>query len=368
MQPSMSKSALLLLCQRWAADDMPKMSEEMSEETSYGIAFHALMACKLVNGVIDTDDEVLLSRVNQAHMILSDWLDSYEWTHRRAKLKIEQSIAWRVLSNSPSAYFECKPPDSSHTYPYDNRFFCGTGDLFVIPNDPDSPLLVLDHKTGDDDFSDPERLHQLWSLAAVAVKVYQRPSAHLAVLHAPMAGGIPTVYCTKKPVTGKRLNAYRRMVKSAWWRIGDGSLTPGDHCEGLYCPAYAQCPMRNVALVALKRSTTDALLSPEDVARVWEGGHEMVKVWESRLLPEIREYVTKHGDIPLRGGKKITLIPNKAQTTLSFTSIDEALKRAKAEGDTKRVAGIVKLLDDVKKLDVTKISEKRDSLTTRKDG
>lgn len=110
---------------------------------------------------------------------------------------------------------------------------------------PTWPLLLLDHKTGAEDFSRPLDKPQLLSLAAAMMRLTGVHEAIVGAAHA-RRRGLPKIYAEKVKLS--ELKAYETRLANAAGRIGDGSMRPGPWCTR--CPAASACPARDSDLLS----------------------------------------------------------------------------------------------------------------------
>lgn len=157
---------------------------------------------------------------------------------------IEKAIA---LTPGVSARW-IEPHDADHVYHgLEAGEQPGTLDLAVIPPKRllrKQPVLVEDHKTGEEDFSRPLDKAQLLSLAAAVMRVTGATEAIVAVLHA-RRWGLPKVYADRVKLS--ELGNYEKRLTTSIARIGDGSMRPGPWCGR--CPARDVCPAKDSELL-----------------------------------------------------------------------------------------------------------------------
>lgn len=159
---------------------------------------------------------------------------------------VEKAIA---LTPGVSARW-IEPHDADHVYHgLGKAEQPGTLDLAVLPpkvrGRPRGPVLVEDHKTGEEDFSRPLDKAQLLSLAAAVMRATGATEAIIAVLHA-RRWGLPKVYADSVKLS--ELGSYEKRLTTSIGRIGDGSMRPGPWCGR--CPARDVCPAKDSELLA----------------------------------------------------------------------------------------------------------------------
>jgi hypothetical protein len=125
-----------------------------------------------------------------------------------------------------------------------------TADLVIVPpKGSRKPILVIDHKTGQEDFSEPLKKPQLLSLARAAlVANIGHGRGVIAGVLAARRRGMATVYADVVPRA--LLDEHTGKVFRAVSRIGDGYMRPGPWCLTERCPAANQCPARDADLLS----------------------------------------------------------------------------------------------------------------------
>jgi hypothetical protein len=346
IQPSMSKSEHVLNCQWWMFRKLP--TRLSGPEARYGIAFHELMAAKLIGDKISTravaarlsaeegeiDPVELKAHVKLSLGYLRDWLrGGNPWKvdfFKRAKARVEQSIAYNVVKKKARA---CGSPGKGHIYPNVTREeFPGTMDLVIdeIETKKDAPdLIVLDHKTGAS-CDLPKESGQLKSLTwANSLRMKsKRPVG--AIFHSPREGA-PYLYADE--FSRDELKEHGEKLKTAWGRVGDGSLRPGDWCTT--CPAFSICPVHSSALVQIGKTDVGITLTAEEVGR----RHEVVSrflAWGEKYKKEVLQaWVEKNGPAPGPDGKISAMVPKLGVRSLSLSGIVRKLGKVAGE---KRIA------------------------------
>ena len=181
LQPSASKTALLLACQRPFAEDVATDTTFATEPMRYGSAFHeveALLLLKVLKkaeGALYTkavEDAAkkydvaphtreLVEHVRAYHAFLSAWLLRHGWTR---VVEVETSYAMNPARLEVRKIAE--PSAEEHKYA-DLRVGEVAGTVNLIAEDAEGKrALVLDHKTGfvDAGFSEPARIPQMKTL------------------------------------------------------------------------------------------------------------------------------------------------------------------------------------------------------------
>ena len=270
MQPSMSWSNLLLECSFLFAQEIDR--GPAGEPARYGSGFHEILAGSLTNAFrkrdgrgplkVKSPQEVALKwgmpdkheemreHAAAGHDYLLKWLSKNEFRidfepiRKKGVLFLESALALKPLESARTI----APHDENHRY----RGLVtgeqpGTLDLSIVPSERDRkklPVLVEDHKTGEEDFSRPLDKPQLLSLAAATMRMSGATEAVVAVLHA-RRRGMPKVYADKVKLS--ELKSYETRIATSLARIGDGSMRPGPHCDR--CPAKTICPARDADLL-----------------------------------------------------------------------------------------------------------------------
>jgi hypothetical protein len=254
MDLSMSWSWLLLECSYPFGKDFDRSMP--GEPARFGSAFHDLLAQGLRGGVlskkwvpviaekwhVSSSVEELDTLTRSARETLLTWLGKNEF---RVTFPLKGAMIEEAVALSPGFSARLIPPhDADHKYHgLAKDEIPGTLDLAVV--DKKTPLLVLDHKTGEEDFSRPLDKAQLLSLAAAMMRVFSRKEAIVGVLHA-RRRGMPKVYADRVKLS--ELKEYETRLATAAGHIGDGSMRPGPWCAR--CPAQSVCPARDSELLA----------------------------------------------------------------------------------------------------------------------
>ena len=275
LQPSASKTALLLACQRPFAEDVAADTTFATEPMRYGSAFHeveALLLLKVLKkaeGALYTkavEDAAkkydvaphtreLVEHVRAYHAFLSAWLLRHGWTR-----VVEVETSYAIDPARLEVRKIAEPSAEEHKYA-DLRVGEVAGTVDLIAEDPEGKrTLVLDHKTGfvDAGFSEPARIPQMKTLGLTVNPVaYDR--IELAIGHADRQG-LPNVH--SDVYDPRDAGAHRKDLDVALGRIGDGSLRPNEFCPR--CPAAPTCPARAAdSALRRERSTRNA----HDIAR-----------------------------------------------------------------------------------------------------
>jgi hypothetical protein len=259
LQPSMSRSEIV---EAGCGFPFGKTydQDEASEAARYGSAFHTLLAESIIPttrtpaqlkafrakalahwGVAQFTDEII-AHVAASKKELDEWLHrnpfDIDWS-TSGEVQVERALA--LLPGKAARTIA--PHDEEHRY-HDLVEGELPGTLDYVNKHP-KMLLLLDHKSGEEDFSCPLEKPQLLALAAAVMRTYNRKEAVVGVLHA-RRRGMPKVYADK--VTLKELAPFEKRLEKGLSRIGDGSLKPGPHCK--WCPVREMCPAQDAELLS----------------------------------------------------------------------------------------------------------------------
>lgn len=255
MQATASWSSLLIEC---SAPFAMQFDRGVSGEPArYGNAYHQILGKSLqtwhkprtdwihkaaVEFQIQKAEDELSTNVPAGRNALLEWLggkNPFKIVFNLKQAHIEKAVG---LAPSKSARW-IEPHDEDHIY-HDVKpgEIPGTTDVDIIPSK--GPILVEDHKTGEEDFSRPLDKAQLLTLAAAVMRIAGRDEAIVAVLHH-RRWGLPKVYADKVKLS--ELKQYEGRLQGAMSKIGDGSLRPGSWCAR--CPARDICPAQDGRLL-----------------------------------------------------------------------------------------------------------------------
>lgn len=360
---SASLSWLLLECSfPW---DKDAGRDGGSEAASYGSAFHAMLAhllrgSKLTpkiilkiaekHGVKRAADE-LKTHVMASHVFFTQWLRGRNEFNQKWDVKhalIEQAVGLQPLKggriidphDEEHRYLNLRPGELPGTLDYANK-----GKL----------LLVIDHKTGEEDFSEPTAKPQLLTLAIAMMRLTKRTECAVGVLHA-RRRGLPKIYIER--VQLHELEPFEQRLAQAILRIGDGSMRPGKWCER--CPMQSGCPARDAKLLERAGGVLGELtqvggvivenratsLVPQALARMTAEQrdgilYEIARLAENmsdRIRHELRAKILDNpGYLPeLRAGGYL-VIREYDRENISKSSVLEALGRVAGEKELTRL-------------------------------
>lgn len=255
MQPTASKAHLLLECSR-PFDPSVVTENETSPAAQYGTDFHAQLALKITGQPL-TCSGALLRHVESSWVVLEAWLKREGYLADGDIVLVEQSFALNVVTLSAR---RCAPSNENHVYPDlgPDEIAC-TVDLGIVPDNPDKPILVEDHKSGSTgDFSNPWGLPQI-TVCALALGYMYSPGSctrtvrftrtvQTAILHSPKDGAPMVFSGSPRDIEDIRNMNVLDSLSRAVLRIGDGSMRPGKWCDR--CPARSTCPAQSYTLLA----------------------------------------------------------------------------------------------------------------------
>jgi hypothetical protein len=368
LQPSASRTSLLLACPRPFDPELEVESSEAGEAAKYGSAFHlALAAClaspakkplersaryaREINKAATKYDvkstaHELAGHVKSSAQVLRNWLG-------REKLEvseIERSYAVKPYAEGWDVR-EIPPHDEEHRYAVEPGELPGTVDLIARDRNR-TRAVVLDHKTGslDPGFAQPAKLAQMKTLGLI---VRPKLNAEVAIFHADRRG-LPIVYA--EPYETREKDRHAAELHAAFVRIGSGFMRSGPQCT--YCPARVGCPARTADLLA---ESTAALVEGANklaveplvsgpLARVARAGlatveeragvlYELLKCFralDEAGTAEIRRLVQEGKIIETRDGKVLAIRTEQFET-LSKKSVIEALGKVAGEKELKRL-------------------------------
>lgn len=313
MNPTASKSGLLLQCGRPFSDDVEVDIDEGDARTIYGVQFHANMRA-LAEGV-----EMPFPGPPAYNAKEAAWPHLQRWLADEGLVIVgaEKSLATDLRGDAR----ECVFHEEGHWYETLSGEIAGTYDLLARGGDR---LVVLDYKTGDwGNWLYPSKLPQLLTLALFT------NATEVAVMHAPRDLP-PVIYC--EPLAGDAIELHRTALNQAMGRINDGSLRPGPEC--VYCPAKISCPAKDSSLVKRGTALVHSMVEGGLRANVSLGdAHLFLQEFarlDKRLRETIKERVMGGEEIYRRDGKKLTIL-EKSVRNLSMASIVRALGKEEGE-------------------------------------
>lgn len=370
VQPSASRTELLLACPRpfdldtKADDDLP------GESARYGSAFHQVIAACLrpskgkkplertaayareVDRAADAFDvraarEELAGHIKGSVKVLRNWLEREKLT----VAEIEVAYAVRPQAGGKWTVREIEPFDDDHRYDVDDGELPCTVDLIARSSNR-RRTVVLDHKTGawaTENFALPVRLPQMRTLGLIP---QGKGDTEIGIFHADRLG-LPALYA--EPYEPRDQKTHALALYKALQRIGHGFLRPGDQCE--HCKARGTCPAKAAELIAesttvLVESTNrlavepvdpkGLLAPPEDGLTVEERAGALYDVLkrfrklEKAASEEIKRLVREGAVIETREGKVLGIQTQRFET-VSKKSILAAFGKVKGEKELRRL-------------------------------
>jgi hypothetical protein len=379
LQPSASRTALLLACPRPFDPELEEDPDLPREPARYGTAFHAVLAsclrspakkplersdsyAKEVDRAATKNDvkhaaQELAGHVKSSAKVLRNWLT-------REKLEVavvEQAYAVWPRENGLVTTRAIEPHDEDHRYKSAPGEVPGTVDLVALSSNRER-AVVLDHKTGsgdEDKFAQPAEIPQMRTLGLVAPEIASLRGgvgAEVGIFHADRRG-LPNVYA--EPYDRDAQGRHAVQLHRALVQIGSGFLRPGAQCK--YCPAKITCPawaadllaestvalvssantlacepIDPKALLALPDETASGAISLETRAGALYELLKKFRALDKAGTEEIRRLVRAGSIIETRDGKVLT-IQTQTYETLSKKSVLEALGELEGEKELARL-------------------------------
>lgn len=377
LQPSASRTALLLACPRPFDPSFEIEPSPGGEAARYGSAFHQVLAACLgtpekkplersasyaraVDAAAKKYDvravgAELAGHAKSSARVLRNWLS-------REKLEvaeIERSYAVAPRADGGWLVREIPPHDADHRYAIKLGELPGTVDL-IARNKNRTRAVVLDHKTGgvDPGFAQPAKLAQMRTLGLIGMpgapaksKGFKR-DVEVAIFHADRRG-LPIVYAEPYKIQDQFRHAAD--LHAAFARVGSGFMRPGSHCT--YCPAREGCPARTVDLLATSTAAlveganrlavepivsgplspgANTSLSVEERAGALYDLLKRFRVLDEAGSAEIKRLVQEGKIIETRDGRVLAVREERFET-LSKKSVIEALGKVAGERMLKRL-------------------------------
>jgi len=366
LQPSASRTALLLACPRPFDPELDVELEEPGEPARYGSAFHQVIAACLrgsakkpleksiaaytreINRATKKFDVVaaaqeLAGHVKSSVQVLRKWL-------ARENLIVQQVETARAVHATAIGDWTRRtisPHDEDHRYDVVSDEVPGTIDLVAANS---KRIVVLDHKTGgiDENFARPSLIPQMRTLGLVELGA-RSAVIEVAIFHADRRG-LPIVYSEEyEPVEQHK---HAAALAKAVSRIGQGFLRPGPYCRR--CPARTTCPAHaadllaesSAALVqsasALAVEPIQGPLAPATGASIEQRAgalYDLLKKFralEKAGSEEIKRLVREGAVIETRTGEVLAL-RKQSYETLSKKSVIEALGKVAGERELEKL-------------------------------
>lgn len=374
VQPSASRTGLLLACPRPFDPDTTSDPDLPGEPARYGSAFHACLAACLspclsrplnkkplektaayarevdraaVAFDVKGAREELAGHVKGSVRVLRNWL-------AREKLEIarvEGAYAVKPSANGAWAVRELPPHDENHRYKTDGGEVPGTIDLVAMSANR-RRAVVIDHKTGSGDTEEFARPLLIPQMRTLGLALTGRPASELGIFHADRRG-LPALYA--EPYEPCDQKAHAKALYRALKRIGTGFLRTGPQCER--CKARDTCPAKaaellgasTMTLVASANTLAVEPVDPKGLLRPPEDGltaedragalYDLLKRFrklEKAASDEIKRLVRGGAVIETREGK-VLAIQTQCSETLSKKSVLMALGKVAGERELKRL-------------------------------
>jgi hypothetical protein len=392
LQPTMSSAGLLLACQwPWGRPissipldriepvqgaapvdfDLPHgqaiwatVKDETNEHANYGNALHEVLAAQIVSPPIKWKPKAAAAKWGiedvpafKAHA--EEAVDTFiRWMMKKnpwgidltkhAKIRTEMAVAYNVEKNKTR--LTARPTADTHEYKgIEVGELPGTADVVIdeisakakLEGAPD--IIVIDHKTGDG-WNMPLENAQLKGLTTANMVRIGAKTAAMGIFHSPVEN-VSTMYIDE--TDRDEINLFRDQLKTAWGRIGDGSLRPGPHCS--FCPAATICPTQASAIVQVETTLT---MTPERVGEIVMKLDAFMKTGE-KMEKEVKAWIKLYGlpsgdgtrAVPLPSGKWYRGKPTKRagwqvstkalREVLGIDKAEEIIKALKAAGHLK---------------------------------
>jgi hypothetical protein len=376
LQPSASRTALLLACPRPFDPALEADPDEPGEPARYGSAFHQVAAaCLKSKKPLETTTayaravdaaarryEVrgasaeLAGHVKSSVKVLRNWLAR----EKLVVVEVETAYAVKPLARGGWVGRVLPPHDEDHRYAIEPGELPGTVDLIATSANR-SRVVVIDHKTGSGDtdgFARPAAIPQMRTLGltgAVEVGPKDVEDVEVGIFHADRRG-LPIVYV--EPYDPADQATHATELHRALGQIGQGFLRPGPHCAR--CPARLTCPAHAADLLAegtaaLVRSANTLAVEPisptalyvtlaeaplsrslEERAGALYDLLKKFRALEKAGSEEIRRLVRSGMVIETRDGGALA-IQTQRYETLSKKSVIEALGKIAGEKELARL-------------------------------
>ena len=326
-------SATLIQCSRPFGPGILFDKGPGSEAAKFGLSWHACAAWAIPRGKLPTMKQfspVVIKTAREyevphlaleleAHLFASlpklfVWLNAIPRKPQETiELLIEKSFALNPVTGQVREIDN--PTVEDHHYTNNEGEIPGTLDLAVIVGvrNPRQPLgwksvsavYMTDHKTGQGDFSRPDKLPQILTLALMllghlrAQGVRKTPRVIGGVFHA-FRRGIAKMY--EDDIDPEALRTHQSDLAKAFTRIGDGTMRNGPLCK--LCPARTGCPAGD----------SDLLLKAEAlIKRVNVAGSQMLltansnatKMTANQKLGALYEVIKNGEDLAARAREEI---------------------------------------------------------------
>lgn len=259
LQPSASRTALLLACPRPFEAETEIEPDPPREPARYGSAFHQVIAaCARAGKLLEGDKytrtvdaavvkyDVAPARSELAAHVKSSFKVLWSWL-KREKLEVKEiETAYGVRPNADGTWASrpIPPHDEDHHYNVDPDVMPGTVDLVAV-----SPArvrqVVIDHKTGSGDTEAFAKAADVPQMRTLGLTPSGSPHVEVGIFHADRRG-LPMLYVEEFEPADQRGHA--RALNGALNMIGLGFMRNGPQCPR--CPARIDCPVYRADLLA----------------------------------------------------------------------------------------------------------------------
>lgn len=258
IQPSASRTGLLLDCPRPFDVEVEIEPDPPREPSRYGSAFHQVLAhwlsqskglkpevhARAIDKAVRQWDvkhtaEELSGHVKSSYKVLRNWIE-------KEKLRVVEIECAYAVNPSTGKVRPIKPHDEDHRYDVEEGEMPLTLDLRL---EDDRRVFFFDHKTGWQDweggeFALPKSVAQMRTVGLVGATV-PKLERHIGIFHADRRG-LPAIYEDDyEDVDAKK---HSRALATALTLIGSGFLRPGKQCNR--CPARSNCPAKSADLIS----------------------------------------------------------------------------------------------------------------------
>lgn len=343
LQPTASKTALLLACPRPFAATTEISREKVGEAARYGRALHKVLelegecdipAITLKYGVVGCDDELKAHGIRTLRL-LRDWMGGNNPFNEKFAIAGKETHRRLIF---PLAHLgrgeECAFDEEGHHYDLGGDWAIGGTDDLTLES-AGGMRVVVDYKSGDwGDFHFPAAIPQMLTLAIMT------DAKAVAILHSPR-DGVPVMYCDE--LEESALYNHAKELERALSLVDSGMLRPGSHCNR--CPAKDSCPARDGELLG----RADALirlgskhLTTEDVV-VDKGKMHLLLSELERLSKRAREILKAEvaaGEVIVRPDGKTLTIRRLVREGISKASIVRGLGREEGEKEILRLKSL----------------------------
>lgn len=274
MKTTGSKLPLQMICPASAV--LPWIDEPPGESALHGSTTHAFLQDCATDG-----RDVALERAPEE---ARPFLKAVDLESLTIDLVPEATFAldWRKRSARyvGSCLNRNYPPPESDTEIY------LTSDIFGVSA---TAALVEDYKTGRTRYGRPSKFAQVLAGAAAACLVHKKESALVGLVYIDDDG---EVFRSREPVDMWDLESFLDELEIVMTTIAKmradyergvvPDVKPGDHCVGMYCPAFRACPATSALVRNMPAHVAEiqrpGYLAPERLAVTWHDVQRALKV------------------------------------------------------------------------------------------